>query len=112
MALVKCSECHAEISDTATSCPHCGFKPPRASLPWGWIIGAPIGLFALVMAVGTAESDRRAPADAASAERECAKAMMSNISRSTTGYGDYQAYEATVREKCAGMEIDGKPIGQ
>lgn len=27
MALIKCPECNREISDTAKTCPHCGFKP-------------------------------------------------------------------------------------
>ncbi len=26
MALIKCPECRREVSDTAGSCPHCGFK--------------------------------------------------------------------------------------
>ncbi len=34
MALIKCSECGKEISDKATSCPHCGFVTDE-SLPLG-----------------------------------------------------------------------------
>ena len=29
MALIKCYECGAEISDAAKSCPHCGAPQPR-----------------------------------------------------------------------------------
>ena len=27
MALIKCPECGKEFSDTATTCPHCGYSP-------------------------------------------------------------------------------------
>ena len=26
MALIKCKECNKEVSDTAKTCPHCGYK--------------------------------------------------------------------------------------
>lgn len=29
MALIMCPECSSRISDTAPSCPHCGFVAPR-----------------------------------------------------------------------------------
>lgn len=29
MALIKCTECGKEISDSAVSCPHCGYKTSR-----------------------------------------------------------------------------------
>lgn len=28
MALIKCPECGKEMSDTAKTCPHCGYKKP------------------------------------------------------------------------------------
>jgi hypothetical protein len=31
VALIKCNECNTEISDTALSCPKCGFKKTIAS---------------------------------------------------------------------------------
>ncbi|MBU1630173.1 hypothetical protein KKD88_03805 [Patescibacteria group bacterium] len=31
MALIKCSECNKEISEKATSCPHCGCPVARKS---------------------------------------------------------------------------------
>ncbi len=30
MALIKCTECGKEISDSAVSCPHCGYETPHA----------------------------------------------------------------------------------
>lgn len=67
MALVSCSECGKEISDKATSCPHCGAPKtgnaatqassvqPQAKKGglWKWVIGIPIALFAFVMIVGS-----------------------------------------------------------
>lgn len=112
MALVTCSECKSEISDTATSCPKCGYTAPKPGWPWGWIIGAPVGLFALVMIVGTVGANKAGYQDQinADARRECSKALMSSLGTSTSGYQDKQAYEAVVREKCAGMSINGKPV--
>lgn len=26
MSIIKCPECNKEVSDTATSCPHCGYQ--------------------------------------------------------------------------------------
>lgn len=46
------------------------------------------------------------------AKNECVNAMMSNIGTSTTGYADKQAYDAHVKDKCDGFEINGKPIGR
>ena len=45
------------------------------------------------------------------AKQACVKAMMSNIGTSTTGYSDKQAYDSHVAEKCAGLTINGKPLG-
>lgn len=33
MALIKCPECGQEISDTAKSCPHCGYKTKKSINP-------------------------------------------------------------------------------
>ena len=36
MALIRCPECHAEVSDKATSCPKCGFpNPAKKVIPGG-----------------------------------------------------------------------------
>lgn len=38
MALVRCSECGREISDTAMSCPHCGFyRGLKCKDCWHWV---------------------------------------------------------------------------
>lgn len=47
MAMISCSECKKEISDSATVCPHCG-KKNYFELPWAVrIIGGIIGLIIL-----------------------------------------------------------------
>ena len=48
MALVKCPLCGENISEKATTCPHCGYvvtvvgeptpKPQKQSRSWGWLI--------------------------------------------------------------------------
>lgn len=71
MALVACAECAKEVSDKAAACPHCGApttasktndmesapqSPPssgRKSNIWKWLVGVPIGGFALLMIVGS-----------------------------------------------------------
>ena len=45
MALIKCSECGKEISNTAKSCPNCGFTIKK-SKAWLYIVG---GLFVLLL---------------------------------------------------------------
>ena len=32
MALIRCPECRREVSDSADSCPHCGYKIEKATL--------------------------------------------------------------------------------
>ena len=32
MALIKCPECGKEFSDTATTCPHCGYSPKQLNM--------------------------------------------------------------------------------
>lgn len=31
MALTKCPECHKDVSDTAETCPHCGYRLKRVT---------------------------------------------------------------------------------
>lgn len=47
MALVKCTECKNQISDTASACPHCGAKPKKPTSRLTIFIG---GLFAIGVA--------------------------------------------------------------
>lgn len=37
MALIKCPECGQEISDTAKSCPHCGYKTKSRKFMLGFL---------------------------------------------------------------------------
>lgn len=76
MALIKCSECHKEISDTVASCPHCGAAIGRAVAgndgapdsaakkapkrrKWPYIIGA-ILLFFIIAGISGSDSKRSA----------------------------------------------------
>ena len=54
MALVKCKECGAQISSTASSCPQCGKKPVKAGC--GVLVLIIILLFLVVWGVGTFNS--------------------------------------------------------
>ena len=46
MALIKCKECHKEVSSSAVACPHCGAKVPRTSVLKVLIIG--FGILVLI----------------------------------------------------------------
>lgn len=62
MALITCWECKAEISNTASSCPHCGathkaapvliVRDPEKKSVWPWILGVPLALFGLFILFG------------------------------------------------------------
>lgn len=53
MALITCKECGNQVSTEATTCPKCGARVKPKSNVWAWVLGVPVGLFALVMVVGT-----------------------------------------------------------
>jgi len=55
MALVKCPECEKDVSDTVSSCPHCGYKKeldinssPLGKSKIGFITGPAFLFFALI----------------------------------------------------------------
>lgn len=69
MALIACKECSGQVSDSASTCPHCGApvalpapapknlnaaptEKKKSGSVWPWIVGVPIGLFVLVMVIG------------------------------------------------------------
>lgn len=143
MALIKCIECGADVSDKAVACPKCGhpvafttptverdyvYVPPpydeRARmLPPGetkkggwhkWVLIVPAALFGLVMCIGSISDPdgKLAARDFEKRKHECTEALMSSIGHSTVGYADKAAYDTKVKEKCAGLSIDGKPLGQ
>jgi hypothetical protein len=64
MALVRCRDCHYEISTTAFACPKCGASVPAPSTPskWPWIIGIPVALFIGVMIYGSTIPEYRSTA--------------------------------------------------
>jgi hypothetical protein len=51
MAMISCQECKNAISDTAKSCPKCGYLVPRRKV-WPWIIGIPLGIVTALMLYG------------------------------------------------------------
>jgi RNA polymerase subunit RPABC4/transcription elongation factor Spt4 len=70
MAIISCKECSGKVSDTAATCPHCGaavavkpFLAPVAVAPkekstwWKWVLGVPVGLFILMMVIGSLNSN-------------------------------------------------------
>ncbi|UUZ68103.1 hypothetical protein LP416_27950 [Polaromonas sp. P2-4] len=71
MAIIACKECGGKVSDMANTCPHCGVgvTVPMPAAPvavpaekqgstwWKWVLGVPVGLFVLVMAIGSANSN-------------------------------------------------------
>lgn len=71
MAIIACKECGGKVSDTAVTCPHCGaaVATPKPAAPvvvpvekkgntwWMWVFGVPVGLFVLVMVIGSLNPD-------------------------------------------------------
>lgn len=66
MAIIECKDCGGKVSDAAAACPHCGApgsgtpadqdpaedKKPKRTW-WKWILGVPVGLFILMMVIGS-----------------------------------------------------------
>ena len=67
MALINCPECNKEISDSAKSCPHCGYKFKNSVWMKIWskrliIIGAISAICSLIYSCATADSRLQARA--------------------------------------------------
>ena len=67
MALINCPECNKEISDSAKSCPHCGYKFKNSVWMKIWskrliIIGAISAICSLIYSCATADSSLQARA--------------------------------------------------
>ena len=67
MALINCPECNKEISDSAKSCPHCGYKFKNSVWMKIWskrlmIIGAISEICSLIYSCATADSRLQARA--------------------------------------------------
>ena len=58
MAIILCRECKKEISDTASSCPHCGavaHKPAKTGLLL--LLLAPVGLLVVFLGFGAIKAN-------------------------------------------------------
>lgn len=61
MAIIKCLECSNEISNTAKSCPKCGWVIPKRKV-WPWVLGIPFAIVLLLMAYGSTVPDYKVQA--------------------------------------------------
>lgn len=101
MAIIACGECSGKVSDTAAVCPHCGAPVAKKAAPapavpakksggvWKWILGVPVGLFVLVMIVGSLNSDPE-KSKARHAYEVCMDSLSAN-DRSRAGNGAFIA---------------------
>lgn len=67
MALVNCSDCKAEVSDQAKTCPKCGAKLKGSIVKWFFIVPAVL----LVIFLGYGASIPKNDADALAAYNRC-----------------------------------------
>ena len=61
MALVKCSECGKDISDTSKKCPHCGYKKRKNISKKSIIIGLIIVLITIIAGITIAFFGKEKP---------------------------------------------------
>lgn len=130
MALIECPDCQGKVSDAAPACIHCGLpiarpgqaaamaidqQEPTSAATMGWASKTILWLaagFVAVMAIGLANlSPEKDAARFAEKKAACSMAIASSIGTSTTGYADKAAHDARIREACAGLEINGKDLG-
>lgn len=131
MSLIACPDCNKEVSTNAPNCIHCGapLKPmggpttaatlqPSSNRRGGggwfgklllWAVVAIAGFLVLGTLLDTPE---RRYAREVKAKEECSRALTSSIGTSTSSYADKAAYDARVRDACAGFEINGRDLGQ
>ena len=126
MAMIECSECHAEISSNAATCPRCGNpqisnSEKRSEIATGhskmsnffytltWIAFGFSAIVALLIYSDHRDNGGRRNAEKEAEQKaECSKALL-GIGKVIT-YVDRQAYDKVVADKCAGYAFDGKPI--
>ena len=85
MAMTKCKECGAEISDRAETCPKCGAKVPKRTSRWTWLIGG-LMLFVVVRCTWDTEQAKDAKATAQArqaASQAAAEAAMTPAQRAS-----------------------------
>lgn len=68
----------------------------------GTILGSIAGIFALMLIIGSTVDTTKYDEQA---KKECTRAIMSSMGTSTVGYADKQAYDAHVKDKCAGFNL-------
>jgi hypothetical protein len=127
MALISCPDCQGKVSDAAPACIHCGAPlkgaatattpgTPQAPKKMGFFAKTVLWLgggFIAFMVIGLMNADpQRDAAQLAERKQACARAMMSSMGTSTTGYADKAAYDARVRKACDGLEINGQDLGR
>jgi len=108
MALIKCGECGRDVSDKAAACPHCGaptvamaaaIKDPRKEVSnWWLIVVIPIGLFALLMIIGSLSG----PPDEKSSKRRAISLCWDDQKRKSLSPGTQQF----IAGACEKMESD------
>lgn len=101
MALVICPECNKEISDKAKVCPFCGAKKPAS---WFWLkllVGVPVGLFGLMMIIGSC-TPKSGVADSKAVDRGAIKLCWEQQARKSLDPGTAR-YAASL---CENMERD------
>lgn len=100
MAIISCKECSGKVSDTAATCPHCG-APVVAPMPaavapvaveksgggwWKWVLGVPVGLFILMMVIGSLSSGGGGSApDAKTMDRRVYQQCLSDLAAADRG---------------------------
>jgi hypothetical protein len=107
MPMTFCKECDGKVSDTAATCPHCGapvaapaanyvssapeMPPPvkEKSTWWMWVIGVPIGLFILMMIIGSLNSNPEK-----SRARDVYSLCMSDLESAKRGMSSTQSFIA------------------
>jgi hypothetical protein len=83
MALVKCPECAAQISNKAKACPHCGATPPKKTSIVTWGIGGLV-LFAVLSTVFKTSGSSSVDAPPATAAAAPAKPTQADIEINTS----------------------------
>lgn len=61
MPLINCPDCSNQISNQASRCPKCGWIKPKFKL-WIWIPLSAIGLFAIVIIIGSMQPEYKSKA--------------------------------------------------
>lgn len=102
MSMIECYECKKEISDKAKACPHCGAKRP---FDWFWIkvlFGVPVGLFLVMMLIGSCTPEAGSPSDHKARDRAAIKLCWEEQSRKSIDPGSARF----IAGACETMERD------